>query len=224
MGEAIGEILPLAVGIALSPVSVIAVILMLFSGRARTNSVVFLVGWLVGIVAACTIMLAVARTQDLTTGSAPSAAASWIKLALGVLLLLLAIKQWRSRPAPGAEATFPGWMSKIDSMKSGAALGLGVLLCVANPKNLLLILGAAVLIAQAGLPSDDEAVTVAVFTIVAASSVAIPTLAYLLAGSRVQPALDRMKAWLAVNNTAVMAVLLLVLGVSLLGKGLGGLI
>jgi drug/metabolite transporter (DMT)-like permease len=49
-------------------------------------------------------------------------------------------------------------------------------------------------------------------------------LAYLVLGERAQPALDRAKSWLSVNNTAVMAVLFLVFGFTLLGKGLGGLL
>ncbi len=93
-----------------------------------------------------------------------------------------------------------------------------------NPKNLLLIIGAAVTIAQASLSTTDDAIAIAVFTIIGASTVALPTLAYLIMGERAQPSLDRAKAWLSVNNTAVMAVLFLIFGFTLLGKGLGGLL
>ena len=46
MGKAIGGSLPLAVGIALSPVPIIAVVLMLTSRRAKVNGPVFVLGWL----------------------------------------------------------------------------------------------------------------------------------------------------------------------------------
>ena len=49
MGQAIGGSLPLAVGIALSPIPIIAVILMLTSDRARVNGLAFVLGWLVGL-------------------------------------------------------------------------------------------------------------------------------------------------------------------------------
>ncbi len=49
MLEAIGAILPFGVGVALSPVPIIAVILMLMSARARVNGPMFIVGWLVGL-------------------------------------------------------------------------------------------------------------------------------------------------------------------------------
>jgi threonine/homoserine/homoserine lactone efflux protein len=224
LGQVIGEFLPLAVGVAVSPIPIIAVILMLFSGRARRNSSAFLVGWVVGIAATMGILIAVASSVDLSTGGEPSETASWIKLILGVLLLLGAVREWRARPAPGSEPTMPGWMQKIDAMKPGGALGLAILLSALNPKNLLLIAGAAVIVAQADLGSTDVVISVVVFTLIGACSVAIPTLAYLFAGERVQPQLDGAKAWLSANDTAVMAVLLLVIGVSLFGKGLSGLL
>ena len=46
MREAIGAILPLAVGVALSPVPIIAVVLMLGTPGGRTNGLAFLGGWI----------------------------------------------------------------------------------------------------------------------------------------------------------------------------------
>jgi len=52
MGDVIGDLLPLALGIAISPIPIIAAILMLLSPKARTTSVGFLLGWIIGIVVA----------------------------------------------------------------------------------------------------------------------------------------------------------------------------
>ncbi len=209
---------------AISPIPVIAVILMLFSERARQNNLAFLFGWIVGIVVAMTVLIGIASTQDLSTGGQPSDTVSWVKLALGLLLMVAALGQWRKRPKPGQEATMPAWMSKIDAMKPAAAVGLGFLLSAVNPKNLLLIAGSAVTISQADLSSSDTTIAVAVFTLIGACTVAIPTLGYLFLGAKAQPTLDSAKAWLSANNTTVMAVLMLVIGVSLFGKGLGALL
>ena len=72
MGQALGQVLPLAVGVALSPIPIIAVILMLFSERATVNGLAFLFGWIVGIAGALAILATIAGTQDLTTGGTPS--------------------------------------------------------------------------------------------------------------------------------------------------------
>ena len=58
MGAAIGDILGNAVGVAISPVPIIAVILMLFTPRAKANSLGFLLGWIVGLGVAGTVVLA----------------------------------------------------------------------------------------------------------------------------------------------------------------------
>jgi threonine/homoserine/homoserine lactone efflux protein len=220
VGGTIGDILPLAVGIAISPIPIIAAILMLLSPRARGTSVGFLIGWVAGIVVAVvvfTLLSSVLPGQD--TGPAPVAGV--IKIVLGALLLLLAVRQWRSRPKAGETANLPKWMSAIDSMTSGKALGLGFLLSAVNPKNLLMSASAGVLIGGAQLSFGQAAVVVIIFTVVAACTVSIPVVTYLLATERMAKPLQSMRDWLGDHNAAIMAVLLLVIGVSMIGKGLG---
>jgi hypothetical protein len=53
--------------------------------------------------------------------------------------------------------------------------------------------------------------------------VVVPVIAYAVAKERMREPLAKAKAWLEENNSTVMAVLLLVIGVTLIGKGLGGL-
>jgi hypothetical protein len=105
--EVIGELLTLAVVAALSPVPIIAVILILLSERARHNGIAFAIGWVAGIAGAMGILIAIASTQDLATETDPSRTASWIKVSLGAVLLLAAATGWRSRPAPGSDPEIP---------------------------------------------------------------------------------------------------------------------
>jgi len=100
---------------------------------------------------------------------------------------------------------------------------LGFLLAAVNPKNLLLGIAAGVAIGGAGISVGQEAVAIAIFTVIAASTVAVPVVAYLFAADKMRGPLDRLKAWLQQNNATVMAVLILVIGVVLIGKGIGGL-
>jgi threonine/homoserine/homoserine lactone efflux protein len=224
VGQAVGEFLPMAVGVAISPVPIIAIILMLFSTRAGANSAMFLLGWVVGITAVATIVLIVAETQNLTSSSGqPASGVSWIKLVIGLLLLGLARRNWQKRPAPGEAAALPKWLQAIDSVTPGKALGLGLLLSAVNPKNLILTLAGALSIAQADLSTTDDVIAVAVFVVIAASTVAAPVVLYQVLGERAQSTLDAMKVWLSVNNATVMSVLLLIFGVVLIGKAIGPL-
>ena len=137
MNQVIGDLLPLAVGVAVSPVPIIAVILMLLSPRAGGTSVGFLAGWVAGVVLGMTILRLVAETVGFDTSDGPSTTSSWIKIVLGVLLLLLGVPQWRSRPKKGAPVALPEWMAAIDHVTPVKAAGLGLLLSSVNPKNLL---------------------------------------------------------------------------------------
>jgi len=218
MGEAIGASLGYAVGIAISPIPIAAVILMLFSERARINSLAFMIAWISGIALATSVVFLIPGIE--ANDGEPSTTTGWVKLALAVLLLLGGVKQWRSRPGPDDEVAVPGWMAKIDELRPGAAFGLGFLLAALNPKNLLLAIAAGVAISALSLPTSDTVGAVAVFTAVAAITVIVPVVGYLIGGQRLDPMLDRTKAWLIANNTAVMAVLFLVFSVNLLGDAL----
>jgi threonine/homoserine/homoserine lactone efflux protein len=135
----------------------------------------------------------------------------------------LALKQWRSRPTGDTEPPAPKWLSALDSVTALKAVGLGFALAAVNPKNLLMILGAGVAIGQATLPVDQIVIVIAIFTIIAASTVAAPVIVYRVARTRAQVWLGSAKTWLVANNATVMMVLLAVIGAVLIGKGIGGL-
>jgi threonine/homoserine/homoserine lactone efflux protein len=222
VGTVIGELLPLAVGVAISPVPIIAVVLMLLSRQPGRTSGGLVTGWVAGVVVVTTVVfLLVGQAKSTSTG--PSTLSSVLKLIFGVLLLLVAARHWQSRPKPGETPTMPKWMAAVDTMTFAKALGLGALLSAANPKNLLMCLGAGTTIGAAHLSAGGEVVSVAVFTVLAASTVAGPVVAYLAARERMTAALPALRGWLAQNNATVMTVLMLVLGVVLIGKGIGGL-
>lgn len=220
MNEAIGSILPLAIGVAVSPLPIIAVVLILLSRNARSASVGFLLGWLVGIIVSVSGLALISALLPDRSSDAGHPLEGVIKLALGVLLLLLALRQWRRRPKKHEEPKLPKWMTSIDSATFASALGLGLFLAVVNPKNLILSAHAGLEAMTASLELTQIVIVLAIFTVLAASSVLVPVLAYLFAADRLRPALEKVHAWLARESGTIMAVLLLVLGVSAIGKGI----
>jgi threonine/homoserine/homoserine lactone efflux protein len=222
MGEAIGQLLPGAIGVALSPVPIIAVILMLSTRRARVTGPAFAVGWVVGIVAVSVIVLLLAGPAD-EPDSGSSTAVDWVKIVFGASFLLLGLEQWRNRPQPGETAPMPKWMATIDQFTAGKAGGLGVLLSALNPKNLALTVAAMAGVAQSGLSAGQDVVAIVVFVVIGSLSVAGPVVAYLVMGRRAERALASVKDWMAANNATIMFVLFLVLGMKMLGDGIAGL-
>ncbi len=220
MGQVIGQLLPLAVGIAISPLPVIAGILMLMSPRARSTGVGFLVGWLAGIVVVAVLFAALSSILPETSGDEATPILGAVQLVFGVLLLVLGVRQWRGRPKPGARVEMPKWMTQIDGMSFAAALGLGLLLAALNPKNLLLGASAGVTLGAAGIDTAEQVVVMVVYTVIASSTVLIPVVGFLLASDRLRSPLGRLRDWLQAENAVIMTVLLLVLGVVIIGKGI----
>jgi hypothetical protein len=218
----IGAILTYAVGVAISPMSIIAVILMLFSARARVNGLMLLGGWLVALAVLFALAYGLADAADAATDTTASETVSWGKVGVGVVLLLLAARQWRSRPAPGDAPVMPKWMAGIDSFSPGKAFALG-LIAVAAPKNLLLTLSAGTALAQVGVSTGEAVVSLIVFLGVASTTIAGPVLYQRVGGDNAKSTLDALKDWLTVHNAAVMTVLFLVIGAKLIGDGLPGL-
>ena len=223
MGAAIGQVLSLGIGVALSPVPIIAVVLMLGTPRARVNGPAFVLGWVVGLAMVGTIVLFAASGADASEGGEPATWVSVLELVLGCLLAVVAAKQWRGRPREGEEAALPQWMQAIDTFAPGKALAMGVLFSAVNPKNLLLTVAAAGAIAQTGVDTGSQAVALAVFVVIGTLGPGLPVAIYFALGARAEHVLGELKSWMAAHNAAIMTVLCLVIGAKLIGDGITGL-
>jgi threonine/homoserine/homoserine lactone efflux protein len=221
MGTVIGDVLPLALGVAISPIPIIAAILMLLSPKARVTSVGFLLGWVIGIVAAVTVFTLLSSILPEQDPDASRPIRGVVQIVLGLLLFLLAFGQWRKRPKAGQEAALPKWMQAIDTVTFPVAFGLGFLLSAVNPKNLIMAAGAGTDIGGAALPVGSTVLVAVVYTLIASSTVLIPVVGYLVAADRLRAPLDALRGWLATENAVIMAILLLVIGISMIGKGIG---
>jgi threonine/homoserine/homoserine lactone efflux protein len=223
MGQAIGGSLPLALGVALSPAAIIAVVLMLTSRRAKVNGPVFVLGWLIGLGIVGAIVLAVAGAGSASKSGTPGAWVDWIKIAAGIVLLLVAARVFRSRPHGDEQPQMPKWLATIDKTTPLAALGLGAAMSGANPKNLVLAVGGAAAIAQTGIPGGQLAIAYLVFALVGTLGVGIPVVIYFAMGTRSDKLLAGLKDWMSAHNAAITAVLCLIIAAKLIGDGISGL-
>jgi hypothetical protein len=222
MGSAIGGTLTMAIGVALSPIPIIAVVLMLVTPRGKVNGPLFVLGWLIGLAIIGVIVLAIAGPTATADDGSPSTAASVLQIVLGALLLLGAVAQWLKRPRLGEEPPAPKWMATIDTFTPVKAAGMGVLFAAVNPKNLLLAVSAAATIGATGIPGGQQAVAYAVFALIASIGVAAPVVISLTMGDRASAILDELKQWMAHNNAVIMMVILLIIGAKLVGQGIAG--
>lgn len=225
MGDAVGQVLSPAIGVAISPIPLIAVILMLATPKGRANGLAFTAGWIVALAAGVTLLVVVGAGGGADDGEGGKSAewTYWIKLGIALLFLFLAVKQWRGRPKADEEPQLPSWMRTIDRFTPARSAGLAFVLAVVNPKNLALVVAAGVSIAGAATDTGARVAAGAVFVAVASLCTVVPLGLYLFGGAKAAQTLDGWKSWMARHNGAIMAVLFLVLGVKSLGDAISGL-
>jgi len=223
MGQAIGQVLSFGVGVAISPMPIIAVVLMLATPKGRMNGPAFLLGWVVGLAVLGTIVLLVAGGASASKHGTPATWVSILKLVLGALLWLLAVRQWHGRPRGDQEPALPGWMKTIDKFTPARSIAMAVALSAINPKNLLLTVGAAAAIAQTGASAGSQAVALAVFILIATLGVGAPVAIYFVMGDRGGRILRELHDWMARENAMIMAVICLIIGAKLVGDAITAL-
>ena len=217
MDKVVAEVLPYAVAVALSPMPIAALILMLLSNRARVNSVMFLVGWMLGL-----FLLVIAVSSFLTNQTSAAQAAGIsprqvIGGVLGVLLVLLAIRQWRQRPKHGQAVSMPKWMAAVVTFSPFKAFAVGLLLATVNFKNTPMGVAVGTVLSQAGSQAQVIA-GMTFYLLIGGITILVPVIGFLLFGSKLKGTLESFKDWLIGNNAVIMFVLFLVLGVMLINK------
>jgi threonine/homoserine/homoserine lactone efflux protein len=212
------ELIPLALVVALSPLSIIPAVLVLHTPRPRPTGLAFLVGWVLGLAVLTAIFVEV---SGLIGGfDKPPSWASWLRIVVGVALIVFGVYKWFTRKR--SEHT-PKWMSSLTTISPGRALVTAAVLCVLNPKVLFICAAAGLAIGTEGLGPTGVWLAALCYVAVAASTVAIPILAYVVTGDRLDPALARLKEWMERQHSVLVAIILVVIGVLVLYKGIHAL-
>jgi len=216
----IGEILPLALVVTISPFNIIPAILLLFTRRPLAAGLGFLVGFVVGVAVVVGVLIAVGAAIGLSAGSGHATWAGVLKLLLGVYLLGAAVRKFRGRPKTGEEGSLPKWMDGIAGYSPGKALAAGAVLGALNPKNVVMALAAAAVVAAGGLSAGQQVAAGAVYVVVAVLGVVAPIVVMLMLGDRAPGVLQGWNSWLKHNSASIMSVLFVVFGVVLIGQGI----
>ncbi|HEX3548273.1 MAG TPA: GAP family protein [Mycobacterium sp.] len=218
-GSVLTELIPLALVVALSPLSIIPAVLVLHTPRPRPTGLAFLVGWLVGLAALTAIFVEVSSLLG-GLGNKPPGWASWLRIVVGTALIVFGLYRWFTRKR---SADTPGWMRNLTTVTPIRAAGTAAVLTVLNPKVLFICAAAGLAIGTAGLGTTHAWVAVVWFVAVAGSTVAIPILAYTVSGDRLDESLARLKDWMERQHATLVAGILIVIGLLVLYKGIHGL-
>jgi arginine exporter protein ArgO len=213
------ELIPLALVVALSPLSIIPAVLVLHTPRPKPTGLAFLGGWLVGLAVLTTIFVEVSNLLG-GLGNKPPSWASWLRIGVGAALIVFGGYRWLTRKR---SAHSPKWMSSLTTITPARAMLTAAVLVVLNPKVLFICAAAGLAIGTSGIAGSEIWLADAYFVAVAASTVAIPVLAYVVSGDRLDRPLGRLKDWMERHHAALVAGILVIIGVLVLYKGIHGL-
>jgi hypothetical protein len=222
MPQAIGQLLPIALAVAISSVPIMATILILLSPKRAQSAVPFMVGWILGIAAVVSICTAFA--QLIPTSRSPRRPETVIGVAeilVGLALVVIAIIEWR-RARRNPATAMPKWLNAVGSFGPWSSFGIAFALNL-RPKGLLLAIAAGLALRANDLSLGESAIAIGIYTLVGCSTVAVPIIVTLAAPERMEPRLISAKEWVSRNSGVITAIILMMIGVVIIGIGLGQL-
>lgn len=218
MWQALGALLPIAVAVAVSSVPITATILILLSPKRNRAALPFLIGWIIGIAAVISLSALGAQALPEPPRRGADTVTAALEISVGLALIVLAAIYLRG--GSQTERTgMPGWLSAVGSFGALASFGVAVVLNV-RPKGLLLGIAAGLALHAASLKLSETAVLIGIYTVIGASTVAVPIVASFIAPRRVEPKLIASREWLSQNGRILTSTMMFVIGVVILGGGL----
>jgi threonine/homoserine/homoserine lactone efflux protein len=202
----------IGLAITLEPFPLTAFILVLSAEKGIWKGLAFILGWLACLVIVIAAVLATTGDDPPKPNTAPSTAVLAVKLAIGVVLILLAERQRRRMGRPRKP---PGWMARLDNLSLWAAAGLAIFL-----QPWALVAAGAATVVQAKLSTTGDYLTLVLFCLLATASFLYLELYALFAPAKATVRLDRMRTWLDTHQDQVIVLVLLLLGLWLAGKSI----
>lgn len=219
MGQVLAQLIPVALAAALSTVPIMATLFILLSERRKVTALPFLSGWVIGTAAGLTIATAAAQSLPGRPREFSSLVNNLEIVVGGAFVLFGLVTLWRH--SRGSANQRPSRIEGIGSLGPLPVFGIGLALNL-RPKALLLVAAAGLAISSAPPFVDDTLFLIAVYTAIATSTVAAPTLATVFFPDRMEPRLVVARDWVSAHGTAVTGAVTILVGVVVLAAGISG--
>jgi len=206
------DLLLIGLAITLEPFPLTAFILLLTADRGRWKGLAFILGWLACLVAVIAAVIVSTGNNPPEPNTVPSDAALAVKLAAGVVLILIAVRQRRRMDQPKKP---PAWMARLDQLSLWGAAGLAAFL-----QPWTLVAAGAATIVEAKLDSAGSYLVLILYCLLATSSYLYLELYAIFAPAKAGARLERMREWLDSHQDQVLITVFLLLGFWLAGKSI----
>jgi heme/copper-type cytochrome/quinol oxidase subunit 4 len=207
------DLLLIGLAITFEPIPLTAFILILASKNGTRKGAAFIFGWLASLAVVVAITLLVTGNNPPKPSTAPSLASLAAKIAIGVALLLIALRQRRKMGQPKKPKKPPKWQTGIDNMSPWYAMALAPL---TQPWGL--VAAGVATITEAKLSSWADYLAIIGFCLIATGLYIVMELYVGFRPEEGQALLTRLRTWMDTHTDQVIIVVSLVLGLWLVGK------
>ena len=205
----------IGVAIALDPLPLTAFLVVLPSRRGLVKGAAFVFGWLVSLAAVVAITVAATGNNPPKPATVPSLASLAVKIALGVVLVRIAVRRIRARSRPKPPKTPPKWQEHVDAMSPWFALGLAPAL-----QPWVLIGAGAATVVEAKLSSWESFLALGLYCLLASSSYLAMEIYAVARPDQSQALLIRCRAWVDSRIDQVIIAGCLIIGFWFIGDSL----
>jgi len=202
----------IGLAITLEPFPLSAFVLILGAERGPIKGLAFILGWLACLVAVIAAVVLATGGNPPAEDTVPSNAALAVKIAAGLVLILLAWRQWRQMGRPRQP---PAWMARLDRLSLPAAAGLAAFL-----QPWTLVAAGAATIVDASLSTAGDYLTLLFYCLLATSSYLYLELYTVFSPAAAGSRLQQLRTWLDTHMNQVIIVIFLLLGFWLAGKSI----
>ncbi|HXH50210.1 MAG TPA: GAP family protein [Terriglobia bacterium] len=219
MIQAIRDTLPIIAAVMISPIPVAGLIVVLTSKRGPIKSVAYGMGFFVALWLP-TFLLAWTGKKTIAISGTSGASSTWstlIHAGMGIILLVVALLAFRNHLRRASPATEPRWMKTLDSASMLMVFALGGVITL-NPKNVPLLISAAVDYAQASLSTVQLAIVVTAFAAGGSLLIFLPIALVHLARKSSDRLFAKLRPWLVAHNAIVLAVICFIAAAAMLGR------
>ena len=207
------DLLLIGIAITLEPIPLTAFILLLASRNGTRKGAAFIFGWLLSLAVVIAATILVTGNKPPKPSTAPSIAALAAKVLIGVVLVIIAARQWRRMGQPKKPKKTPKWQTGIDNMSPWFAMSLGPL---TQPWGL--VAAGVATIVEAKLSSWQSYLALVMFCILATAAYLAMEIHAGFRPAQSQAFLTRLRNWIDTHTDQVIIVVSLVLGFWLIAK------
>ncbi len=216
------DILPLALGAAVSPTVLIGIILILsVADRPKLSGIAFYIGAIIILLIVVAAGILLGKGAAVAASKPPSAASAYFDLALGIALILFGMRKvFKKGDSTPDESKFGGKSKSAGSdFIKYMILGLGMF--TINFTTTVLVFAAGKDIGISGAGFIDQIIIVIILTIITLLVVEIPLLIYFAMPERSEKILKPVNLWMQKNSRYLMAAVIFLFGIYLMVKGIG---